>query len=386
MVPCPEEILSRLEAAGHQAYFVGGCVRDRLLGRPIHDWDVTTSATPDQVLALFDHCIPTGIRHGTVTVLLEDSQAEVTTFRTDGTYADGRHPDRVRFVPTLEEDLSRRDFTVNAMAMDLRGTLFDFFGGRADLEAKTLRCVGDPATRFTEDALRMLRAWRFAAQLDFTLEPATRAAILACAPGAAQLSRERVREETEKTLLSPRPAHVEQLLAAGLLVACGLPGQTADLSGLETLPPEAAVRWTALKLAVLDFAPEEFRLPAKVCTLITRAVKACQPEFDELSLKQTIAAHGPEAARVAAILADQEPLFDKILRSGHCLTLSQLAVKGIDLPHLSGPQVGQALQALLQHVLQHPEDNEKALLLSLLPGPIAISPGTWYDDTITNTP
>ena len=173
----PSEILDTLEQAGYEAYYVGGCVRDRLLGRPVHDWDITTSAMPEVVLALFGHCVPTGIAHGTVTVLLEDTGAEVTTFRTDGSYHDGRHPDRVTFVRSLREDQARRDFTVNAMAMDRRGRIYDAFGGQADLDRRLLRAVGDPETRFREDALRMLRALRFAAQLGFALDPDTARAI-----------------------------------------------------------------------------------------------------------------------------------------------------------------------------------------------------------------
>ena len=154
----PEKIVKGLCAAGFPAYYVGGCVRDRLLGRPVHDWDVTTAALPEEVMALFEHCVPTGIRHGTVTVFLDGAQAEVTTFRTEGVYLDGRHPSEVRFVRTLAEDLSRRDFTINAMAMDADGNVTDLFGGRDDLARRCIRCVGDPEKRFREDALRMLRA------------------------------------------------------------------------------------------------------------------------------------------------------------------------------------------------------------------------------------
>ena len=144
----PDEILNTLQRAGYEAYYVGGCVRDHLLGRPIHDWDIATSALPEQTMACFDHCVPTGIRHGTVTVLLEQYQAEVTTFRSDGTYGDSRHPDRVEFVRTLQEDLARRDFTINAMAMTQDHVVTDLYGGREDLERRCLRCVGDPDQRF----------------------------------------------------------------------------------------------------------------------------------------------------------------------------------------------------------------------------------------------
>ena len=144
----PDELLKTLEQAGFEACFVGGCVRDTLLGRPVHDWDITTSALPEQTMALFPRCIPTGLKHGTVTVLLNGESFEVTTFRKDGAYHDARHPDEVTFVPRLEEDLARRDFTINAMAMHLDGSITDCFHGREDLQSGVIRCVGDPDLRF----------------------------------------------------------------------------------------------------------------------------------------------------------------------------------------------------------------------------------------------
>ena len=154
----PDAILQTLERAGFEARYVGGCVRDTLLGRPVHDWDIASQALPEDVLRLFPRCVPTGLQHGTVTVLLDGTSAEVTTYRLDGAYHDSRHPDGVRFVRSLADDLARRDFTINAMAMDLSGTVTDLFGGREDLARGVIRCVGDAETRFREDALRMLRA------------------------------------------------------------------------------------------------------------------------------------------------------------------------------------------------------------------------------------
>ena len=241
----PVEIVKKLRAAGYEAYFVGGCVRDMLLGRQIHDWDITTSALPEETMACFAHCIPTGIRHGTVTVLLEDCQAEVTTYRTDGSYADGRHPEQVTFVRSLAEDLARRDFTINAMAMDETGTLTDLYGGRTDLQAKLLRCVGDPERRFREDALRMLRALRFSAQLGFEIEEQTREAIAHCSALCAQLSVERIRDELEKTLLSQHPERIEEMISLGLLKQFA-PELTGGCGWLAALPAERAVRWAGL--------------------------------------------------------------------------------------------------------------------------------------------
>ena len=231
----PDEIIKTLERAGFEARYVGGCVRDTLLNRPIHDWDIASQALPEDVMHLFAHCVPTGLKHGTVTVLLDGVSAEVTTYRLDGAYHDGRHPDGVRFVRSLAEDLARRDFTINAMAMDESGAITDLFGGRDDLTRHVIRCVGDPETRFREDALRMLRAYRFAAQLGFSLDEQTQAAIRRCAPLCATLSRERVREEAEKALLSDQPEYFGRMLAEGLLEAC-MQAETADISGHSALP------------------------------------------------------------------------------------------------------------------------------------------------------
>ena len=171
------QIIARLEGAGYEAYVVGGCVRDALLGRAAADWDITTNARPEQVKALFSRTIDTGIQHGTVTVLLGREGFEVTTYRIDGEYQDGRHPSEVSFTPNLLEDLKRRDFTINAMAYNEREGLIDAFGGMGDLQSRQIRCVGDPRERFTEDALRILRAVRFSAQLNFDIEDCTREAV-----------------------------------------------------------------------------------------------------------------------------------------------------------------------------------------------------------------
>ena len=232
-----------LWAAGEAACPVGGCVRDSLLGRTPGDWDVATSARPETVQALFSRTIPTGLRHGTVTVLLEGMSLEVTAFRREEGYADGRRPDRVVFGVGLTEDLARRDFTINAMALLPDGTVADPFGGKADLDARLVRCVGDPERRFREDALRMLRAVRFAAQLDFAIEGETAAALRREAAGLDRVSGERVRAELEKTLLSPRPELCALPVELGMLVRFGAPARQVDLTGLAALPATPEERW-----------------------------------------------------------------------------------------------------------------------------------------------
>ena len=198
-------IISVLTEAGFEAYVVGGCVRDAILGRDAADWDITTNALPSQVKALFPRTLDTGLQHGTVTVMQGKEGFEVTTYRIDGEYLDGRHPDKVTFTPSLLEDLKRRDFTVNAMAYNEKKGLVDAFGGLEDLERRRIRCVGDPRERFTEDALRILRAVRFSAQLDFTIEEKTRAALSEFAPRLLKVSAERIQTELVKLLTSSHP-------------------------------------------------------------------------------------------------------------------------------------------------------------------------------------
>ena len=358
----PDRIIRTLEDAGFEARYVGGCVRDTLLGRPIHDWDIASQALPEDVLRLFSHCIPTGVRHGTVTVCLDGVSAEVTTYRCDGAYHDGRHPDGVRFVRRLAEDLSRRDFTINAMAMDTDGRITDLFGGQEDLSRRVVRCVGDPETRFREDALRMLRAYRFAAQLGFSLDTQTHAAIRRCAPLCAALSRERVREEAEKALLSDQPAYFGRMLSEGLLAACMRP-QNADFSDLSALPKTPETRWTAVRLRCPDFCPEDFRLPAKLCRLIELTAQTWAEGRTEKEWKRLIAEHGWETARLQAQMQHTDAV-QEIEAHGDCVTLRQLAVTGADLPAFSGKDVGRMLRLLLLYVLDYPEQNTKSQLLA----------------------
>lgn len=209
-------IIKTLQEAGFEAYAVGGCVRDSLLGRVPDDWDITTSAKPQQVKALFSRTVDTGIAHGTVTVLQGRSGYEVTTYRIDGAYEDGRHPRDVTFTASLAEDLKRRDFTVNAMAYNEEEGLVDLFGGRADMERRALRCVGNPRERFGEDALRMMRAVRFSAQLDYAIEEDTMEAVRALSGTLSKISAERIRTELVKLLLSGHPERFRTCYETGM--------------------------------------------------------------------------------------------------------------------------------------------------------------------------
>lgn len=208
-------ILNRMEDAGFEAYAVGGCVRDSLLGREPHDWDITTSARPEQVKKLFRRTVDTGIQHGTVTVMLDHEGFEVTTYRVDGIYKDGRHPEDVTFTASLEEDLKRRDFTINAMACNEEGVI-DRFGGLDDLKAGIIRAVGDPHRRFEEDALRIMRAVRFSAQLGYTIDEKTFQAAEDLAPNLEKISKERIMSELNKLMVSPHPDRIRAAWEAGI--------------------------------------------------------------------------------------------------------------------------------------------------------------------------
>ena len=205
-----KKIIARLGEKGFAAYYVGGCVRDGIMERDIHDIDIAAASLPDETMQVFkgETIIPTGLKHGTVTVVLGGSQYEITTFRADGRYSDSRHPESVEFVGRIESDLSRRDFTINAMAMDISGNIIDPFGGKEDISRKLIRCVGDPQKRFSEDALRILRAMRFASQLGFGIEENTAAAMLELRGGLANISAERIREELDKLLCGENCADV----------------------------------------------------------------------------------------------------------------------------------------------------------------------------------
>ena len=211
-----EKIIHTLETAGYEAYAVGGCVRDALLGLTPDDWDITTSAEPEEVKALFSRTIDTGIKHGTVTVRLNGKSFEVTTYRIDGKYEDGRHPEEVTFTKSLEEDLKRRDFTINAMAVNDRTGIVDLFGGQEDLKAGIIRCVGDPMERFSEDALRMMRAVRFAAKLDFSIEEETKKSISILKDNLRKVSAERIQVELTKLITSNHPEMIRTLYETGL--------------------------------------------------------------------------------------------------------------------------------------------------------------------------
>ena len=363
--------------AGFEAYPVGGCVRDLLLARTPQDWDICTSALPPQVQSLFPHTVPTGIDYGTVTVVLDGQRLEVTTFRCEGGYRDGRRPDAVSFVSSLTDDLSRRDFTVNAMALARDGAVMDPFGGQADLEGRVIRCVGAPMQRFQEDRLRMFRAIRFAAQLNFTLAPELVHALEELGPQPHHLPAERIRPEVEKTLCAPTPHWAKLFFSSGLLS-----GPVVDASPLTDLPNEPLPRWAGLASLMAESGHD----PLPLLQRLIRDKKLIVPLSRGLTLfrvglpqdasgwRHALARYGVPACEAGAAMAQVQgheaprELLDQVLAQSPCLSAKELALSGADLMELglSGTEIGKVQKKLLEHVLEHPEDNTPSVLRRFL--------------------
>lgn len=392
------QIIARLEAHGASAYMVGGCVRDRLLGRPVKDVDIATSALPEDVQALFERTEPTGLAHGTVTVIVGGHPFEVTTFRSESGYSDGRRPDAVRFIADIKEDLARRDFTVNAMALTRDGELVDPFGGERDLADGILRAVGDARERFREDALRMLRAVRFAAEYGLAVEPATWEAIRDMAPRIGVIAIERVRMELERITEGADPARGFQLLAeSGLarhfktpLPLDRMPENPREaLGGLAELA-EATARWVRL-FAVLGIGAAEAAGLMRRLTFSRRkagevadvlAFAAGGADFAgrtdggaERAFKRLVLSRGRRAAErwlaVLAVTPGADPAFrraaERWLRDMPAAALGELAIGGRDLLAAglpAGPALGRLLDGLLERVALDGLPNERESLLA----------------------
>lgn len=360
-------ILNTLERSGYEARLVGGCVRDTLLHRRPNDWDVATAAAPEAVTELFERTVPTGIRHGTVTVLYGGSACEVTTYRVEGAYSDHRRPDSVRFTSRLEEDLSRRDFTINAMAMDASLALTDPFGGREDLSRRLIRCVGDSHERFTEDALRMLRAVRFAAQLDFALDSAALEAIAGCAPLCSALSPERVAAELRAVLASRDPDMVWLMADLGLLNAWLTP-RKGERTHLGALPRCARLAHFCNDLSRCGSITSTDTF-LRSLRMDTRSVKTCSAAAEILAsgscdYKRLLRDYGEDAVLAAY---PKSRRLRAVLRSGECWSLASLAITGGELAALgyAGRELGEELRRLLEHVIDCPEDNRPEILCKL---------------------
>ena len=391
--PGAAALLTRLHAAGHAAYAVGGCVRDSLLGQTPHDWDLCTSAIPEQVLELFGkaHCIPTGLQHGTVTVKHGGELYEITTFRTEGAYSDGRHPDHVAFVPDVKEDLARRDFTINAMAYNAEEGLIDPFGGQNDLAAGIVRAVGEPQRRFEEDALRILRLYRFAARFSFAIDPATGQAARALCRHLDCVSEERIAEELSRLLAAPAPgAYLEAEVLAVIfpeLDAAELPESRRILDALEPGMEHVPVRLAALLCplgesgarAALKRLKCSNTLTGTVATLVREAAAGMPGAALTLTARRFLSrydlatitdltalcsARHPEQAEAFAALQQEAA---RLVETNACCRINQLAVNGRDLMDAGirpGPGLRRVLDALLEQVLTGQLPNEKAALLA----------------------
>jgi len=421
-------ILRRLEDAGYEAWCVGGAVRDILLGNRPGDWDVTTNALPETVMELFaPHALPTGLQHGTVTVG-GNRGVEITTYRRDGEYLDSRHPDHVEFTGSLREDLARRDFTVNAIALGLNGELVDPFGGQEDLKRGILRAVGEPDQRFREDALRIMRGLRFASRLGFAVEEETAGAMERCAPLLRRIAPERLHTELTGLLCG---AHAVEVLLAyphilGVFLPEILPCVGFDqrthyhcydvwehtVRALGAVPPQPILRYAMLfhdlgkpetfsvdeegwghfyghwkqSVALAEAIMERLRFDNQsrrtILTLVDR--HDCELPLNERAVRRNLARYGEETLRLlldvkrgdnlaqapacrqrVALIDQWENLMNVVLASEDCFSLKQLAVKGGDMTAigLRGPAVGQALQTLLELVMDEKLPNDRAVLL-----------------------
>lgn len=374
--------MEALEQAGYEAWAVGGCVRDLLRGVPPHDYDLATSAPPEDTLRLFPRAVPTGLTYGTVTVVTPQGPLEVTTFRTETAYRDFRRPAVVRFTSRLRVDLSRRDFTVNAMAYAPARGLCDAFGGEADLTARVIRAVGEPARRFEEDALRVLRAFRFAAQLDFAIEPHTLAAALGHSGKLAYISAERVAAELLKALMGQKPSALFPLLQSGALAFCGLTPPRQAPEAFDRLPRVDSLRLAALCVlcgAQAQAVCAALKVSRALQTMTAAYALQLERELPQTrcALKGRFSALAPECwsglLDARALLYGEDTgalraqLEDPLLRH-EPWRLNQLAVDGNDLKRLgipAGRETGEVLQGLLQAVMAQPERNTKDQLLKI---------------------
>ena len=384
-------VLERLLSSGHEAWLVGGGVRDLLRGQNPKDWDVATDAVPEQVVKLFRRVVPTGIAHGTVTVLVPGGQVEVTTFRAESAYLDGRRPESVAFHRDLVADLARRDFTINALAFDPVGSrLRDPFGGQEDLARRRVRCVGVAAERFGEDGLRPLRAVRFATVLEFALDPETEAAIPGALPVFDKVALERRRDELLKLLLAPGVVRGLELLRRTSLLERLLPeldeqGDPERIARVDRAAPVLEVRLAALLMGVakMESALDRLRLPAKVVETV-RALLAhpLPPEastWSDAELRRWLVRVGPERWELARALArasgaDPEGALGEhlatIVAARPPLSARDLALDGAEIMTALGigasPAVGEATRFLLDAVLDRPELNTPEHLKALL--------------------
>lgn len=395
-LPSPVSLaLDRLEEAGYASYAVGGCVRDWVLGVTPHDYDICTAASPEDMQRVFrgEKTVETGLQHGTLTVVLRGMPLEITAFRVDGKYRDGRHPDSVRFTDRIEEDLSRRDFTINAMAYSPRRGIADPFGGREDCKNGLVRCVGEAEERFSEDGLRILRALRFSARLGFPIEEKTAWAVRECRERLHIISRERIAAEMGGLLLGKDAGRVltdyPEVIAAAIPALTAGPEWPHACRRVDYSPAEEGARWAALLAdlgedgarAVMVELKASNRLKERTAALVScfsvpvtsgnawemlmRIGPECLESLIEVQKADRLAA-GEDQETVFKDAAFAQEAREKLLREGACYTLRDLAVGGKDMAALglSGPEIGETLNGLLLSVVRGEIPNEREALLA----------------------
>lgn len=384
-------IISKLEENGYEAYAVGGCVRDSILGRVPEDWDITTSAKPMEIKELFQATIDTGLQHGTVTVVIAKKGYEVTTFRLDGDYSDGRHPDRVAFTSSLAEDLKRRDFTINAMAYSEKTGLVDEFSGETDLNNKIIRAVGRAEERFAEDALRMLRAIRFAGQLSFKIEENTLKAISKLSANIAKVSVERIAKELEKLILSEGLENINIIYETGIFDVVSSEIVEYFKNGSMKKPIEAmkqvcfpekkglyhirlAIFLENLGVAGAGSLLKRLKLDNDTIATVKKLVALSEREIEitDVEMRKTVKEAGHKIMplflemRRAKGLYDNSKLYEAILERGECTCINELNINGKDLMDAGIPKgimIGDTLNRLLELVIERPELNTRESLL-----------------------
>ena len=388
-----ENIIERLKEHGFEGFAVGGCVRDSLLNKTPTDWDITTDALPADMKKIFKKTFDTGIAHGTVTVLMDGVGYELTTYRVDGNYSDGRHPDRVSFSKNLSEDLCRRDFTINAMAYSHNKGIVDLFGGRKDLQNGVIRAVGDAKKRFDEDALRMLRAVRFAAQLGFKIDDDTFAAIREKAKLLSKVSKERIFVELNKSLCGDFAQNIKTVYISGLYKYIGKEFAKLDESIYDFYPrkfPNKKHMYWAAFLENIENAEAVkkilFELKSDNATrnnayLLVKELKNPLPSSDE-DIRWSLHRIGADlfCDYIEILKSDKknvnildkidtiENRYSLILKENHAYEISMLDITGKDLMDIGiskGPKIGEVLEFLLEKVIENPLNNEKSILLSL---------------------
>lgn len=363
------EVLTKIEDCGHEVYVVGGSCRDIIIGRVPYDFDVCTSALPQDIMEIFPNSIPTGIAHGTVSVRAGKELIEVTTFRCDGEYKDHRRPDAVVFSSDLSVDLMRRDFTMNAIAMDKSGRIFDPFGGIADINSACIRCVGKASQRFSEDALRMLRAVRFSAQLGFSLDDDIILAMKKLADTVSFVAPERVFAETTRALCSPKPEALSLAISSGIYSRYVDVSKSVNLASLALIPADSTLRYCALcailcREGLISSASEflrKLKAPSALIKTASKILDPCPIWQGEANLARLVSRVGraDAMALACAMGADVIEPMQKLLSENRPLSISELAIDGRNLQAMgiSGREIGIVLNKLLEHLIDYPEDN-----------------------------